>query len=128
MLSLLLALMFIVSPMILAQGPDGTTQQNAIQLQAVNTGKLLPLEERWYTFSNPNPAYRGTETLALNLFYENGQPVVSSDRTRYAFVDFYLSSTTQSQIGSGKEWTGQVEGGKQYWVQVVNESDFEVDY
>lgn len=129
MVSLLLALVFMVSSVIAsAQTPDGATQANAIELQAVNTGKLLPLEERWYTFSVSDPAYRGIETLALQLFYENGQPVTSSDRTRYPFSDLYLSSSTQGQIGSGKEWTGQIEGGKQYWVQVINESDFEVDY
>ena len=129
MLSLLLTLMFMVSPAIIsAQEPDGATQETAIQLQAINRDHLLQLEEKWYTFTVPDPAYRGIETLALQLFYENGQVIDSSDRTRYAYSDLYLYSSTQGQLGSGKNWTGQIEGGKQYWVKVVNESDFEMDY
>jgi len=125
----LLALMFAVSPLIIsAQEPDGTTQATAIPLQAINQDRLLQLEEKWYTFSVPDTAYRGIETLTLQLFYENGQIVTSSDRTRYPFSDFYLYSSDLGQIGSGKNWTGQIEGGKQYWVQVVNESDYEVDF
>jgi hypothetical protein len=129
LISLLLALVLLAGPAVMsAQEPDGTTQDQAKQLLATNTGHLVQLTEQWYTFSVSNPAYRGIETLELLLFYENGQIVASSDRTRYPYSDFYLYSDNLEQLGSGKTWTGQIEGGKQYWVKVVNQSDYEVDF
>lgn len=118
-----------------AQGPtprSNNTPDTAVELQTENSGTLEQEEEHWYRFEVPVSGYRPDKAISLELFYENGDLIPRTDRARYQFVDFYIYFYDQGgnwiELGAGKEWTGQVDGNKPYFVGVINRSDFVVNY
>jgi len=137
---ILAVLIFMLVPLLFAtwaqaQGPtppSHNTPDTAVGLQAVNSGTLKQTEEHWYKFEIPASGYRPDKAISLELLYENGNPVSAEDRLRYPFVDFYIYFYDQGgnwvELGAGKEWTGQVDGNKLYYVGVINQSDFIVNY
>ncbi len=136
------------SSILAAGGAGGEVPSEAVQLDVeVNTGKLGPLEQHWFQFS-PGDANTPADIeksltliftpnegnimnfIALRIFEEDQLPL---------FFEGDVSNMTVLGQGSGVSrdnnpdtgefiWSGWVSSQQTYYVQVANESDFEIDY
>lgn len=127
----------LISLLAAAQG-GGPGPEEAVPLaEEVNEGTVGPGGQHWFKF-DPDPALRVEESLSL-IFTPN-------DGNTIQYVTLSLFEADQlppdaSAFGEGeiirlddnpetgeRQWTGWLAGGKTYYIRLLNESDFEIDY
>ena len=127
----------------------GETPTLAVTLaDDVNTGSLQPGEQHWYTFipleENGQPV-EVTKSLTLIFTPDDGNTInfVTLEIFEEDQIQFFSGGDTSNMtnLGAGqivsrdnnpetgeRFWTGQVFSGQGYYIQVLNDSDFPIDY
>ncbi|MBN1217409.1 MAG: hypothetical protein JXM69_00655 [Anaerolineae bacterium] len=148
------SLLFVVAAVALtaslsmAAGGGGDTPQAAVALdKEVNRGHLDPLEQHWFKFVADEAGQAIDIEKSLTLIFTPKQPytidyvnlnIFEENQIQY-FFNGDISNMANLGAGSVVErdsnpdtgelvWTGWIFGPKTYYVQVVNNSDFPIDY
>ena len=143
-----IAAILLVVSLSLAAGGGGTAPATAVTLDAkLNQGHLEPLEQHWFKFVGdsdgrsvdlektltliftPKQQYT-VEYVKLNIFEESQvQFFFNGDTSRMANLGAGSLVERDNNPETGELlWSGWIFGPKTYYVQVVNNSDFPVDY
>jgi len=121
----------------------GVVPDEAVLLEEVNTGTLAPTEQHWYKFT-PNGA-NVQQFLTLVFRPDNGLTVnyVSLEIFEEPQLQFYTQGDPSKmfEFGQGQAisrdqdpetgelfWAGFVSSPTTYYILVMNESDFTIDY
>ncbi|MBN1994162.1 MAG: hypothetical protein JW953_15800, partial [Anaerolineae bacterium] len=149
-----IALLFVVAAIVLtasismAAGGGGSTPSAAVVLDdEVNRGHLDPLEQHWFKFVPDKDGRAVDIEKSLTLVFTPKQPYTIEYVNLNIFeenqIQFFFNGDTSkmANLGAGSVverdsnpetgeliWTGWVFGPKTYYVQVVNNSDFPIDY
>jgi hypothetical protein len=144
----LAAILLVVSMSMAAGGAGGETPVEAVVLDAdVNSGHLEPLEQHWFKFVpdpegreidvektitlvfTPNEAFTAN-FIDLNIFPVEEIPYFSNgDSSNMSAVGVGSVVEQDGKPETGEQiWSGFVYGPRTYYVQILNNSDFPIDY
>ncbi len=126
---------------------EGGTPTSAMPLaEGVNEGTLRPVEQHWYTFTPGDTKGQSIEKSLLLTFTPDDGNIIRFVRLKIFEEDqiqfFSEGDTSQmTSFGTGQVvsldgnpetgelyWKGSVSASKTYYIQVLNESDFTIDY
>ncbi len=146
----LVAIMFAAAGFVLvislssAQTGTNVTPASAVALvEESNTGTLNPGEQHWFTFTST--AAEAEKFLTLIFTPDDGNTVkfIKLNIFEESQVEFFSEDETNNMVNFGASqivsqdddpdtgeilWSNTVSGSQTYYVQVLNDSDFAIDY
>lgn len=133
-----MAMFLIVSAASVTAAGGGTTPASAVPLDAdSNTGELAPFEQHWFVFT---PAQSGKVSLSLTITGEGSNTIkfVSLKLFDSNQITTFDPNGTNEMVSKAQivvdqntpkiAWTGSLVGSATYYVQILNESDYSVEY